>query len=128
MGFAVALERTAAYTAKLEALRAALGAGAINPVLLAAAMPVVNAAKQKAPYLTGTLRRSIRAEVQNGAVVVGSDTPYAARLEFGFEGADRRGRIYHQGPRPYLRPAIMENAEAVKAATVAALRAMLRAL
>lgn len=128
MGFAVALERTAAYTAKLEALRAALGAGAINPVLLAAAMPVVNAAKQKAPYLTGTLRRSIRAEVQNGAVVVGSDTPYAARLEFGFEGADSRGRVYHQGPRPYLRPAIFENAEAVKAATAAALRAMLRAL
>lgn len=128
MGFAVALERTAAYTAKVEALRAALGAGAINPVLLAAAMPVVNAAKQKAPYLTGTLRRSIRAEVQSGAVVVGSDTPYAARLEFGFEGADSRGRVYHQAPRPYLRPAIMENAEAVKAATAAALRAMLRAL
>jgi HK97 gp10 family phage protein len=128
MGFTIALQRTAAYTAKIEAIRAALGGGLINPVLLAAAMPVVNAAKQKAPYLTGTLRRSIRAEVQNGAVVVGSDAPYAARLEFGFEGADSRGRVYHQAPRPYLRPAIFENVEAVKAATVAALRAMLRAL
>lgn len=128
MGFTIALQRTAAYAAKVEALRAALGGGAVHPVLLAAALPVVNAAKQKAPFLTGTLRRSIRAEVQNGAVVVGSDTPYAARIEFGFDGADKRGRVYHQAPRPYLRPAIAENTEAVKAATVAALRVMLRAL
>ena len=109
MGFAVALERTAAYAAKVEALRAALGAGAINPVLLAAAMPVVNAAKQKAPYLTGTLRRSIRAEVRDGAVGrvtiwqprpngrERSRTSSSLTVASGLTGGMQRGRARHNG-------------------------------
>ena len=34
-----------------------------------------------------------------------TDEPYARRLEFGFHGADSRGRVYNQGPRPHWGPA-----------------------
>jgi hypothetical protein len=37
---------------------------------------------------------------------VGSDSPYARRLEFGFVGVDSLGRNYNQAPRPHLRPAL----------------------
>jgi hypothetical protein len=36
---------------------------------------------------------------------VGPDVPYGRRIELGFIGTDSLGRKYHQGPRPYLRPA-----------------------
>ena len=71
-----------------------------------------------APYDTGTLRRSIHVEPVSGIirdgqnrayVVVGTDLPYARRLEYGFVGPDKRGRTFHQAPRPYFRPPLDQN-------------------
>lgn len=101
--------------------------------VLSAALIVVNDAKRKAPVLTGTLRRSIhiggntgktpdfqptpeapelpRPERRGNAVVVfvGTNVPYAARIEFGFAGQDSLGRTYSQAAKPYLRPALDNN-------------------
>ena len=38
--------------------------------------------------------------------VVGTNKPQGRRLEFGFIGPDRKGRVYHQAPRPHVAPAI----------------------
>ena len=63
--------------------------------------------------LSGRLRASITHEVQTGVNSitgrVGSNVPYARRLELGFFGADERGRNYNQAARPFLRPALQEN-------------------
>lgn len=39
------------------------------------------------------------------AYYVGTDEPYAWRIERGFHGFDSLGRFYNQAPRPYLFPA-----------------------
>ena len=66
-----------------------------------------------APYKTGTYRRSIHVETTetDGETValVGTDLPYAKRLEFGFVDKDKLGRVYNQAPRPHFRPALDEN-------------------
>ena len=79
----------------------------------AGSLEVMNAAQEKAPVKTGTLRRSIHPEVvektdKRVTVRVGPDVPYGARIEFGFVGTDSLGRKYNQGPRPYMRPAFEE--------------------
>lgn len=38
-------------------------------------------------------------------VHIGTDVEYGPRLEFGFSGADSKGRVYNQPPNPTLRPA-----------------------
>lgn len=82
---------------------------AITDAMQIAAMEAANAARQRAPYKTGTLRRSIEVIEQGPRqVAVGSRQPYAARIEFGFAGRDRLGRLYNQPAKPYLRPAIEE--------------------
>lgn len=85
---------------------------------LAGGERVRSRAVQLAPYLTGTLRRSIHVEpIISGRtrclVVIGTDVVYAARQEFGFVGPDSLGRVYHQPPHPYLRPAIEQEAAGV---------------
>lgn len=63
-------------------------------------------AKARVPVDTGTLRRSIHV-LPTGPLSreIGPNTPYARRIEFGFNGADRLGRVFHQAGRPYLTPA-----------------------
>jgi len=69
-----------------------------------------NHVKAITPYKTGTLRRSIHVEpVSENTVLVGTDLPYARRLEYGFMDKDKLGRIYHQAPRPYFRPPLDQN-------------------
>jgi phage gpG-like protein len=69
-----------------------------------------NDVKAITPYKTGTLRRSIHVEpVSENTVLVGTDLPYARRLEYGFMDKDKLGRIYHQAPRPYFRPPLDQN-------------------
>jgi hypothetical protein len=104
----VTVEISAGMQHSLAALVAQAGINAVVPVLLASAQVVRNAAIPKAAYLTGTLRRSIRTEPVGTDIVVGSDVPYARRIEFGFNGYDSLGRLYHQSARPYLRPAFDE--------------------
>lgn len=84
--------------------------------LLAGGLLVQNDAKPRAPYLTGTLRRSIHLQPTDDmlTVKVGTDVPYAARIEYGFTGRDSLGRRYNQPAQPYLRPAIEENRERVR--------------
>ncbi|MFA5212944.1 MAG: HK97-gp10 family putative phage morphogenesis protein [Methanoregula sp.] len=79
-----------------------------------AAQSYANDVKVLSPYKTGTLRRSIHAEPPEevkGAVVcyVGTDLPYARRLEFGFADKDKKGRTYNQPARPYFRPPLDQN-------------------
>jgi HK97 gp10 family phage protein len=65
-----------------------------------------------APYLTGTLRRSIHVEmVDSSSALVGTDLPYAKRQEYGFMDKDKLGRVYHQKAHPYFRPPMENNQE-----------------
>lgn len=61
---------------------------------------------------TGDYRRSISLEMsQFGTFMyasVGTNKPQGRRLEFGFEGRDSLGRIYHQPPYPHFGPATDE--------------------
>ena len=65
--------------------------------------------------LSGRLRTSITHSVEGSLLTrmiigrVGSNVPYARRLELGFFGTDSKGRNINQGERPYLRPALKEN-------------------
>lgn len=55
---------------------------------------------------TGDYRRSINVQfLSPGHAVIGTNAPQALRLEFGFYGADRLGRVYAQDPFPHWRPA-----------------------
>ena len=61
--------------------------------------------------VSGALRRSITHKgpdhVGFGSweVQVGPTTVYGRRIELGFSGSDSLGRVYHQPPFPYMRPA-----------------------
>lgn len=58
---------------------------------------------------TGNYRRSINSTVvlSGQALIgtVGTAAPQARRLEYGFVGADRLGRVYDQPPFPHFGPA-----------------------
>jgi HK97 gp10 family phage protein len=86
------------------------------------ALVVQNDAKRRAPYRTGTLRRSIHMETiekkrDRVEVLVGTDVEYAWRIEYG---------VYNQQPQPYLRPARDENKDEVQREIADALREALR--
>ena len=110
----------------------------IKAALTAGALLVANDAKSRAPYLSGTLRRSIHVGGKTKltpdfaaggevvftdigdspdprAVKVGTNVPYAARLEYGFTGEDALGRNFNQPAQPYLRPAVSSQRKAVVA-------------
>ncbi|MFD4394359.1 hypothetical protein [Kitasatospora sp. NPDC058478] len=59
---------------------------------------------------SGEYRRSWTTEVHATATgveaTVGTSRPQAARLEYGFSGADSLGRVYHQAPLPHVGPAV----------------------
>ncbi|MTI82586.1 MAG: hypothetical protein FH756_01545 [Firmicutes bacterium] len=96
------------------------------------ALVVQNDAKQRAPYKTGTLRRSIHIETEEKSqdkvtVAVGTDVEYAAIHEFGgviqpknanklhfkIDGKDIFADKVHIPARPYLRPALDENEDGI---------------
>jgi len=77
-------------------------------------------AKAIVPVKTGALRDAIHTETvtDEGERQVLAVTPaypaenpygfepaYARRIEYGFVGTDSLGRVYHQAPQPYMRPA-----------------------
>ena len=93
---------------------------ALEAATRAAALPVLNQVRitepegGRTPYKTGTYRRSFAMETaektaERCTVVVGTDAPQARRLEYGFVGADKLGRVYNQAARPHIRPALDEN-------------------
>lgn len=142
----VRIEGSEALMRKLAALSEAAQGQMLERAMVAGALIVQNAAKEQAPFLTGTLRRSIHIggheelnpdgeggnvpdpEVDGVAVTVyiGTDVAYARRLEYGFNGTDSLGRQYSQAARPYLRPAADENQAAVRTEVGEALRELIR--
>jgi HK97 gp10 family phage protein len=125
-GFAEAQQRLAKMAAALQ------GTAQLH-ALEAAALIVQNDAKRRAPVLTSTLSRSIHMQTISGspadaAVAVGTDVPYARRIEFGFMNmTDSLGRLFHQPAQPYLRPALDENRAEIRAKYDAVLRLLMEA-
>jgi hypothetical protein len=70
-----------------------------------------NASGRPGPnVVSGALRREIRAAPaekvgDNWMVRVKVLVPYARRIELGFKGPDKLGRVYNQPPFPYVAPA-----------------------
>ena len=67
----------------------------------------------------GDLVRSITTEVTLGLRKVSgrygsTQTKKAMRLELGFAGTDSLGRVVDQGPRPFLRPPLLENKDKIR--------------
>lgn len=63
--------------------------------------------------ITGDYRRSWNTTLQLtvggvASATVGTDRPQARRLEYGFVGADRIGRVYDQPPFPHMGPAVQQ--------------------
>lgn len=119
---------------KLAALGKLAQGDVLEKALHAGAQEIRNSAQDKAPFLTGTLRRSIHSETgeKSGAkvsVLVGTDLEYAAMQEFGgtivpknakrlvfeVDGKKVFARKVTIPAHPYLRPAFDEQkGEAVK--------------
>lgn len=59
--------------------------------------------------ITGNYRRSwnMRLSGTTGRISaeIGTNAPQARRLEYGFVGVDRLGRVYNQPPYPHVQPA-----------------------
>ena len=90
----------------------------VGTALVAGAQLVRNEARLRAPRVSGTLRKSIEVgNLQSFAgdvyVEVGTNLVYARRVEYGFNGADSLGRVYHQAAQPYLEPACEAKAREV---------------
>jgi HK97 gp10 family phage protein len=73
------------------------------------------------PVQTGNLRNSIQKEIkESGNRIAGrvfvdmKKAPYAKRVEYGFIGKDSAGRMYHQLPRPFIRPAYDKNIKQIE--------------
>ena len=93
---------------------------ALEAATRAAALPVLNQVRitvpegGRTPYKSGTYRRGWHMETvektpERCTVIVGNDQPQGPRLEYGFVGADKLGRVYNQAARPHIRPALDEN-------------------
>lgn len=64
---------------------------------------------------TGDYRRSWDVTHHGMASTVHTNKPQARRLEFGFYGPDRLGRVYNQQPYPHVGPAVDETAPGYRA-------------
>jgi HK97 gp10 family phage protein len=139
--------------AKFNKLGEAARGKALENSLVAGGLLISNSAKDKAPYKTGTLKRSIHVgghtaesssgfttndeggeysdvggnkNTQTGAeILVGTNLDYARRIEFGFSGADSLGRVFNQPAQAYLRPALDEEKENVNNEIGAALKVLI---
>jgi hypothetical protein len=81
-------------------------------------------------YDTGTLRRNIGFDVKGGQgrVFVPLAVPYGRRIEFGFNGADKKGRIYNQKPKPFVNPALTDNIDQIRAIFLKSVRQALKTI
>ena len=77
---------------------------AIDKSLHQSALLVQGSAKQRSPYLTGNLRRSITHVIKKGIALVGTNIVYAQVREFNTR------RL----PQGYLRPAFRKNLNKIK--------------
>ena len=122
---------------KFRALADDIKGPALEAATRAAALPVLNQVRitvpegGRTPYKTGTYRRSFHMETvekssERCRVEVGTDAPQARRLEYGFVGPDKLGRVYNQAARPHIRPALDENRGAAVDEFRAAIRDIIR--
>ena len=92
-----------------------------------AALAVQAAGMKHTKVVSGSLRRSWRTESQGPyAAFVGPTMIYARRIELGFEGPDSLGRVYHQAPKPYVRPAYDETFPQIRPFFVTSIAAAIR--
>jgi HK97 gp10 family phage protein len=92
----------------------------MRPAVEAGGAVIEAEARLQVPVREGHLRDAIHVEAdeesqsQSSVVVVpahaagneyGIDPAYARRIEFGFVGADRLGRVYNQAANPFMRTA-----------------------
>ncbi len=115
---------------KLRALDGAVRGANLAAAAEAGALLIQDAAKEKAPYRTGNLRRSIHTNVTSNdtraTATVGTDVEYAAQVEFGGtikaknkkslhwvdkDGKEHFAKSVTQPARPYLRPAFDEKSD-----------------
>jgi HK97 gp10 family phage protein len=151
MAMQIKLEGGAALDRKLRSLPVAVAKTIMRKALRTGGKPILKAARAKVPVLTGATRRAIKLRTLRSrsrgsiavAISVGAkdfykgDQFYAAFLEFGHRigkrstslraykrrtGEDPRGEV---PPRPFLRPAMDENADAAVAAIGSELGALI---
>ena len=82
--------------------------------LTAAAMAVQAQATELVPKITRNLSNSIAYQVREEDAIVGTNVEYAARIEYGFKGADSLGRRYNQSAQPYLEPSLHNNKKKIQ--------------
>jgi HK97 gp10 family phage protein len=88
----------------------------LEAAVLTGGQPIKNEAQVRAPVKTGTLRRDITVQIvestpTSAIAAIGTSVPYGPRIEFGFNGRDKLGRLYSQPAQPYLRPAFDQERE-----------------
>ena len=115
----------------------------MEAALVSGAQILVNGAKQRAPVLTGTLRRSIHILAQSShEVSVGTNLVYAAMQEFGGDVVPVNGTylrfeiggevIFTRGPvhipaHPYMRPTFEADRDKAVREVAGAVRALIAA-
>ena len=116
----------AAFQAAFDALIVRIGAaGAV--AVKTAALAVQASGMVRTPVQSGTLRRSWHTtSVGPYEANVGPTMIYARRIELGFEGPDSLGRVYHQAPKPYVRPAYDETFPQIRPFFVTSIAAAIR--
>ena len=70
--------------------------------------------KKVTDRLFQSITTKVVADMNSVVGQIGTNVEYARRLELGFVGTDSLGRVYDQAPRPFLRPALLENETAIK--------------
>ena len=143
------IENLKELTDKLKQIGEDVARRGLLTSLTAGALIVQNAAKENAPWRTGTLRRSIHTETvssssESAAVAVGTDVVYAAIQEFGgivtpkvanalvFQVPPKSGhwvnvQMVEIPAHPYLRPALDENLDRIENEIVGALNEIIEA-
>lgn len=138
------IQGEAALSRALERAEKAVSDEAVQIGLVAGALIVQNDAKRRAPFKTGTLKRSLKHESipVHRSVTVGTDLPYAAMQEYGGTVRPRNKRflrfvvegqeIFTKGPvkipaHPYLRPALRENTDEVREIVMQVIKTRLQA-
>jgi HK97 gp10 family phage protein len=139
--------------AKFNKLGEAARGQMLETALVAGGLLISNKAKDDAPYISGTLKRSIhvgghtsesapgftpsdvageysdiggnKTTETSAEILVGTNLDYARRIEFGFSGADSLGRVFNQPAQPYLRPAVDSEKENVNNEVGAALKVLI---
>lgn len=133
------------WEAELRRLTTEMRGEVLENALRAGALRIEGPAKEKAPVLTGNLRRSIHTETSSGGegaeAKIGTDVIYAAIQEFGGtivpktkpylvfqtkDGAWHRTESVTIPAHPYLRPAFDENKDQAVREVGRAIEAQLR--